>query len=605
MNDDDFQMLLDQAKSISPRELARFTDGMIATHRSSLEVEQQVDLLYLEYLARRSDGDPDVVNNLRKRFPELEAEFLRQVQVDTDLSRWEDTTDFSAAIEASESNHSKNVRHIGDYTVLEKIGEGSQALVFRVVHPMLRCELALKVSKQREDLAERVLKEGRMLVNVNDPGIARVVDAGIWDGHPFIVSELIRGVTLQKRVEQNSVTRRQLVEFVSSLARTVAKLHKSGIVHCDIKPGNVLFDASEQPKLVDFGMAVDRSTAAWDPTATIHGDHRGGTLAYMAPELLSNAMQPPDSSNQAGSTRNPGGDIFSLGGLLYFALVGRHPYASVDPSTVVGSVAEGKWDRQALRDSKAPASLQRVCEKAMAANPDARHKSATDFAKDLDAWLTRSQPLTGGKFFMIAAALVAMVGMGWFAWNRTQSVAESIARFGNLDVKVWAEDRTFELVDRVPVRSGERVQISAPLRAKHHGELWLVSSEGNSSRLSTFEAADESRWVHYPAELDDAVPLVGPGGTEAILWIESREPLTHQSMGKAIGAPEIWPPISESTVFRIIDGKLTIEQESRSFGEPETMESSDSVVQKYLRLVTERLQRQDKHVEIVTFSHFE
>jgi serine/threonine protein kinase len=623
MNDNEFQRLLDQSDSVPPSGIAIHVDELIATHRDSLDPGQQVDLLYLEYLARRSGGDAGIVDDVRRRHPELETEFLRQVEVDTELSRLDETTEVVPITEASTSEFLLSAKTIGEYTVMEKLGEGSQAEVFRVVHPMLRCELALKISKHRTVEADRVLDEGRLLVNVNDPGIARVIDAGTWDGHPFIVSELIRGVTLKKQVEQKALPPAQLVEFVAGLSRTIAKLHSSGIVHCDIKPTNVLFDVSGQPKLVDFGMAVDHSTEAWDADAALRSEHTGGTLAYMAPELISRAIGMERDSGRNKASRSPTCDIFSLGGLLYFVLMGRHTYASTDPSQVVEAVANGDWDRQALRNSAAPAALQRACEKAMAARPEERFQTANQFADALDSWLTRSRQNAYRRGAWIAVPLIALLSVGLFLWNRGKQAAQSpqafatipaarpTQRFGKLDVKVWGVDRAFELVNRVPMVSGDGLQVRAPLRSERKGELWLISSEGNAERLASFAAGDGSRWVHYPAELDESVPLTGPAGTEAIIWLElpSESNIDPNDMtdriAKTLRPPEPWPAMGDSMVFRLVDGALSVEQDDRALGPPQEIEAPSAIVQKHLRNATRELGKEEIGVEIIAFSHSE
>lgn len=623
MNDDKFQRLLDQSDSVPPSGIASHVDWLFATHRDSLDRSQQLDLLYLEYLARTSGGDAGIVDDMRRRHPELETELLRQVQVDTELSRLDETVVITSATDASTSETSQSAKTIGEYTVVEKLGEGSQAEVFRVVHPMLRCELALKLSKHRMVKADRVLDEGRLLVNVNDPGIARVIDAGTWDGHPFIVSELIRGVTLKKRVEQNALTPSQLVEFVAGLSRTVAKLHSSGIVHCDIKPTNVLFDLSGQPKLVDFGMAVDHSTEAWDAGAGLRNEHTGGTLAYMAPELISRAIGAASDSGRKTARRDPTGDIFSLGGLLYFGLSGVHPYASTDPSQVVEAVANGDWDRQALRNSAAPAVLQRACEHAMAARPEDRYQTANQFADALDSWLVRNRQSAGRRGVLLAFSLIALLSVGLFLWHgrkqpvqkaqafATISVAQPAPRFGNLDVKVWSVDRAFELVNRVPMISGDGLQVHAPLRSGRSGELWLVSSEGNAECLASFAAGEESRWVHYPDKLDQSVPLTGPTGTEAIIWLElpSQRKIDPNDMtnriAKTLRPLEPWPAMGNSMVFRLVDGALSVEQDDRAFGPPQDIEAPSAIIQKHLRNATRELAKEEIGVEIIAFSHSE
>jgi eukaryotic-like serine/threonine-protein kinase len=609
MNNAEFETLLRKAESADSVEVSTHVAASLAEHGSSLTERQRVDLVYFEYLSRLSRGESDVTSDLCARYPELAQKLIRQAEVDTEFSRLDSTTaDWLAPTPAADAP----IDRIGEYTVVEKIGEGAQAEVFRVIHPMLRCELAMKLSKRVVEATNRILDEGRLLVTINAPGVARVIDAGLWEDRPFIVSELIRGTTLKQRVDDGTLTRRQFVELLMRLARTVEILHAAGIVHCDIKSTNVLVDTSGLPKLVDFGLAIDRRTDAWDENAVWREDHAGGTLVYMAPELFNAEL------NGTGS-RQPISDLFSLGGLLYFGLVGCHPYEYSSENDVVANVAAGAWNREALYDSRSPSWLVRLCEASMATIPMDRIQSADQFAGELHRWLQQqsSRPVRAKAFAVFA--ILAITLLGWMIWRPNGSSKNTVSpqassqaavmpeqeRLGPLDVKVWSEDRAFELVDRVPVESGDGLQINAPLRAGRSGELWLVSSEGKAERLASFPAENISRWVHYPAELDHAVPLMGPAGTEAVVWLEATEPTSIERTAKALRPMRPWPSMGDSVVFRLVDGTLLVEQEDRSLGHPQRIEAPAATVQQHLREATTELARQGIDAEIMAFSHAE
>ncbi|TWT97218.1 serine/threonine-protein kinase [Neorhodopirellula pilleata] len=589
---------------------------VIAQQADRLNDSQRVDLLYLEYLSKQSSGVSAEIGDLCTRYPESADKLLRQIEVDTELSRLDGETDPLGSFE----NHVTAIEHIGAYTVIEKIGEGSQAEVFRVIHPMLRCELAMKVGKCKTAATDRILEEGRLLVTVNDPGIARVIDAGVWHDRPFIVSELIRGTTLKQRVDDRTLTQTQLVEALIRLACTVQTLHEAGIVHCDIKPANVLVDANGLPKLVDFGLAINRGVDVWDENATGRQDHSGGTLAYMAPELLTS-----DNNRDERRYRKPVSDVFSLGALLYFGLVGNHPYASRSSLNVVDLVATGQWDRDVLRNADTPSQVIRICEAALATDPGKRTASASDFADELQCWLEQrtSRPLYYKTILAISIAVFSFVGLVLWRSNSSQMnfplplavspskwITES-KRLGLLDVKVWSEQYAFELVHRVPIATGEGLQVNASLRGGRQGELWIVSSEGKPERLAGFAAEDQPRWVHYPAKLDQAVPLTGPAGTEVIVWLElpaSKELSTgiyNEQTAEILRPSTQWPSIGDALVFRIVDGVLTIEQSDRSLGLPQDINAPLATVQKHLRDATHELNRQGIGVEMIAFTHAE
>ena len=202
---------------------------------------------------------------------------------------------------------------IGKYKVVGWLGAGGEADVYRVVHLKLGNDLVLKLSRRRvgADDQSGLVEEGKLLVDLEHPNLVRIYDLDFHDDRPFLVMEYVHGRNLEQYAREEPVTQRRAAALVAKLAGVMAVAHRHGIIHCDIKPKNILIDKLGEPRLIDFGMA--RLRHAWSDCAPTSW---GGTVAYMAPE------QARLEIDRIG----PRSDIFALGGVLYFLLTGQAPF---------------------------------------------------------------------------------------------------------------------------------------------------------------------------------------------------------------------------------------------------------------------------------------
>jgi predicted Ser/Thr protein kinase len=170
---------------------------------------------------------------------------------------------------------------IGKYKVVGWIDSGGEADVYRVVHIKLGNDLVLKLSRGRVGADKRsgLFEEGRLLIDLEHPNLVRIFDCDFHDDRPFLVMEYVHGRNLEQFSVEEPVTPRRAAALVAKLAEVMAVAHRHGIVHCDIKPRNVLIDKAGEPRLIDFGMA--RLRHAWSDRVETSW---GGTVAYMSPE---------------------------------------------------------------------------------------------------------------------------------------------------------------------------------------------------------------------------------------------------------------------------------------------------------------------------------
>lgn len=204
----------------------------------------------------------------------------------------------------------------GRYTLLNELGTGGMAVVWRARDEVLGRSVAVKLLAGRyagdPQLRARIRDEARAAAALSHPHIAQVYDFGECDssGHrlPYVVMELVHGVTLQQRVASTMLAPRQIFEISGQVAAALAAAHADGLVHRDIKPANVMV-TQDGVKVVDFGIAAVAGPA--DPD-----DEVLGTPAYLAPERLT------------GAAVEPASDVYALGVLMYRLLTGESPWTA-------------------------------------------------------------------------------------------------------------------------------------------------------------------------------------------------------------------------------------------------------------------------------------
>src|SRR5262249_36951724 len=165
---------------------------------------------------------------------------------------------------------------------------------------------------------------------------------------------------------------RAAAALVARAARAVAAAHRRGVTHQDLKPRNILVDEARQPRVIDFGLA--RLRHAWRDEHVPDG-LVSGTIAYLSPE------QARGGNSRAG----PRTDVFALGAVLYYLLVGRAPFAGDGFDDSLARARQGAFDRGALRRPGVPRRLEAICLRAMAAEPEGRYATADELAADLEA----------------------------------------------------------------------------------------------------------------------------------------------------------------------------------------------------------------------------
>ena len=263
----------------------------------------------------------------------------------------------------------------GNYQLLEEIARGGMGIVFRAHDTRLQRTVALKMILDRNlasaEAVQRFYAEAEMAAGLDHPGIVPVYDVGVHEGHHYYAMGFIEGPTLAEKLKRHAYSAHEAARLVIDLARAVAYAHRHGVVHRDLKPGNILLDADGQARITDFGLAkrTDRPSHL-----TMEGQVLG-TPGYMAPEQAKGAAQ------QSG----PAADIYALGAILYHLLTGHPPFRSSLDALV--QVLEQDPVPPRVLNRRIPRDLDVICMKCLAKSPADRFQSADELADDLQRFL--------------------------------------------------------------------------------------------------------------------------------------------------------------------------------------------------------------------------
>ncbi|HMY17545.1 MAG TPA: protein kinase, partial [Polyangium sp.] len=263
----------------------------------------------------------------------------------------------------------------GRYEDIRFLGEGGMGTVYRARDPRLGRVVAVKLLKgDNADLWQRFVAEARAQASIQHENVCHIYDAGEFDGEPFIAMQYIDGEPLSKL--KDKLTLEQLIRMMRQISLAVHEAHRLGIIHRDIKPGNVLCeklpDGTYKPYIMDFGLAREVEGKGQTQTGAVIG-----TPAYMPPEQAKGDVRAMDRRS----------DVYSLGATLYDVIAGRPPFVAENSWSLLMAVAYEEPPALGKVKIGVPIDLETIVTKAIEREPGRRYESAKALAEDLQRYL--------------------------------------------------------------------------------------------------------------------------------------------------------------------------------------------------------------------------
>lgn len=359
------------------------------------------------YLEQSSQHDPALRDELLSRLKSAEAAdgFFDRLSTLVFSSTFSNSDDEPATDEAQESVLREGDSILAHYRIVSLIGRGGMGTLYRARDERLNRDVALKflpsdLSAERK-ARDRLLVEARAIAVLNHPNVCGIHEiAETPDGQMFLAMPLYDGITLKEKLRQGRLSIEESVNTAIQIARGLAAAHARGIVHRDVKPGNVMVSPDGTVRLLDFGLAIPIEGSLTNSAST------RGTVVYMSPEQARG--EPVDARS----------DLWSLGVVLYEMIAGTRPFHRGKPAAILDQIFH--WDPEPLsrHRKEVPVALARIVERLLQRDPAKRFDSAVQLLENLeralprvsgDSRLSRSMALIGGG----AIVLVMIAFLSW------------------------------------------------------------------------------------------------------------------------------------------------------------------------------------------------
>src|ERR1700730_10699010 len=326
---------------------------------------------------------------------------------------------------------------LGPYEIVAPLGAGGMGEDYRARDTRLDRIVAIKILPNhladRADLRQRFEREARTIASLNHPHICTIYDVGHQNGTDYLVMEYLEGETLAQRLQKGPLAAEQVLLYAIQITDALDKVHRKGITHRDLKPGNIILTKGGA-KLLDFGLAKLKPQPALSEVTlsalpTLKGSITGegsiiGTLQYMAPEQLE------------GGEVDARTDIFAFGAVVFEMATGKKAFEGKSQASLIAKILETDPPPMSSLQPVTPPALDRVVKKCLAKEPEKRWQAASDVCDELK-WIAEGGSQAGlaptaaakgmrpsGRLGIIAGAgallLVAVIA-SLAAWNRKSS----------------------------------------------------------------------------------------------------------------------------------------------------------------------------------------
>lgn len=502
-----------------------------------------VELLAIELAYRRQRGETPQKDDYLGEF----AKFERQVEC-----AFATAGEGVGTLEPGSS--------VGRYTIERELGRGRFGTVFLAHDQQLDRRVAIKIPGSgpavTQAAIDRLVEEVRTAARLQHPGIVRLYDVqALADRRLYAVMQWIDGTTLADALEHERPAPERAADLLAQVADALAYAHHRGFVHRDLSPDNILLDASEDPHIADFGLAVHYDDQHW------RAGEQAGSWAYMAPEQV------------RGETHRLDGraDIWALGVILYEACAGRRPFVGDSVEQLREAIL--KQDPRPLRQWNAAVSaeLERVVQRCLAKAPEDRYATAGDVAQALRAAVRPKGRHPAWAVALATAALAAVLVVGLLLGSlrsRSPASRQSPKATGvpqaaaEIDFLVWRGGAWSRVQDTgiLPVVHGDQVRLQ--ITTEPPGFLYVIwiGSSGSVTAIYPWQLADWEERVSEEPLTELALPTDSPDevwtmeieatGWEAIVLLARDAPLPDDvSLPQLLGDV---PSLAEESPFHAV-----------------------------------------------------
>ena len=393
-------------------------------------------------------------------------------------------------------------RPFGSYELLEEVARGGMGIVYRARQTQINRFVALKVMAAgvfaAPDFVERFRTEAEAVASLHHPNIVPIYEVGEVEGHPFFSMRFLEGGSLSQRISnpKSQISDREAAGLLAKLARAVHFAHQRGILHRDIKPGNVLLDAKGEPHLTDFGLAklVENDSTLTRTVAML------GTPSYMSPE------QARGEAKQLTTAV----DVYGLGAIFYELLTGQPPFAGGTTMETVRQVLDKDPRRPSVIRPGIDRDLETVCLKCLEKDPARRYSSAEAVAADLERW-QRDEPILarpqsglyvfgklvrrhkGGTAALGAIMLMIIAGAVFSSWQAEVQRA--------LRAKAEANERAAQDAQAQATAQQKKAEAEMQRAEEQLARAeWLLYASKLMMAQNDFDSANGALALHYLSE---------------------------------------------------------------------------------------------------------